>query len=84
MTLTGTAALAKKLGCSKPAVTRRAKSLGLGTIVGQSLVLTPAECERLRAVIRPGQPGNPNFGTPAATKAAMAGRKKAAARRKHA
>lgn len=59
---------ADKIGCSRRTIQRRAADLSVGAIIGVSLVFTDAEVNQLAAVINPGQPGNPTFGSPSAPK----------------
>lgn len=59
-TLYSTAQAADTLGVDKSTITRLAKRLEVGQLVGMSLVFTEAEVEALRGAKRDG-PGNPQF-----------------------
>lgn len=65
MRLFSAAEAAKQIGCARRTLSRHARQLGLGQIVGGARVLTAREIARIRAVVRAG-PGNPTFGTAAA------------------
>jgi hypothetical protein len=49
------------LGCDKGTVSRAARKLGVGKMVGTSKVFTLAEVAKLKKEIR-AKPGNPSFG----------------------
>lgn len=81
LSLVTAADVARELGCAESTASRTVRALDLGQRVGRITLLTPDDVAALRAKIRPGQPGNPTFGTPEATAIATAARKKAAKRR---
>lgn len=60
MSFVDTKEAARRLGCSRSTVTRRARALALGVRVGASLGFSAAEIERLRAAIQPSA-GNPDW-----------------------
>lgn len=51
---------AERLGCTKMTVSRLARSLRVGTTIGQARVFTAAEIATLAQHVRKA-PGNPNF-----------------------
>lgn len=64
--------VAAMIGCSRQQVHRWAKRLGLGQLIGRIRSLSPADVEQLRQHIRPGRPGNPEFGAELGRKGGIA------------
>jgi hypothetical protein len=77
MAYLSTVAIAAKLGCDPATVSRAAVRLGLGirSATGRLIGIDEADVEAIRKIIRPGTPGNPNFGK-AAKKAAKRTRRR--------
>jgi hypothetical protein len=67
MAYLSTVQIAAKLGCSPATVSRAAAKLGLGlrNERGWLIGIDERDVPKIRKVVRPGQPGNPNFGKPA-------------------
>lgn len=51
---------AKRIGCDPSIVRRHCAGKGIGTKLGRDWAITEVDLDALRAVIRPGQAGNPN------------------------
>lgn len=61
MTLYSISEIAADLGLNKSTVSRHAAKLGVGSRVGNAIVLTAAEAERLKKAAAGAKVGNPNF-----------------------